>query len=191
MIEETPEEIGLINVKIINKRFSDKEANYEGIYPRVFRNLGFPLVHYFGKIHEQISPSLKNFDFKDKNSDLEIIHSGYAISEKEMTAKLKRNLTILSKHVEEEPTNGYTWYQLGNTFYQMKEYTKAIETLENALMCGNLTKHLSSNTALTIANSYHKLNNITKAVNMVAKSINYNSNNEAAINLFDFLTKQK
>jgi len=178
-IGKTKNNEGLLITKIINIKENNKE-NYIGYYPRLFLNIGFPLLHFFGKIHEQIAPSLINFGFEMVKSDIEIIHQGYNISNEDLAKKVKRNLEILASHIQEEPTNGYTWYQLGNTLFQMNEYSQCIEILDNALKCNNLTPFLSSNTALAIANSYYKLNEIDNAIKYCKQSIKYNPKNQVS-----------
>ncbi len=182
LISKVDDNTGLLITKILNKAIDEKGNLYDyiGQYPRLFRNIGFPLLHFFGKIHEQIAPSLINFGFDMQNSGIEIIHSGYAISPAEMNDKVKRNLDTLVKHVQQDSQNAYTWYQLGNTLYQMQEFKQCIDLLENALRCKNLTPFLSSNSALAIADSYHKIGNKNRAIEYCQKSIEFNPKNTVA-----------
>lgn len=191
LIKKTNLKDGLLITKIINHGLDDNgnKIEYIGQYPRIFRNIGFPLVHFFGRIHEQIGPSLINYAYDMKNSNLEIIHSGYYKSKDEMNMKVKRNLQILADHIQEEPTNGYTWYQLGNTLYQMQEYAKSIDILENALKCKNMSAFLNSNTCLALSNSYYKINNKTKAIEKAKESLNYNPKNQVANIMLTHLLK--
>ncbi|MBS3999152.1 MAG: glycosyltransferase [Desulfobulbaceae bacterium] len=156
LISTAKPEVGGFITSIVSKYIEDDGslATYKGKYPRLFRNLGYPDLHFFGKIHEQISPSIYEKGFDIIESEIVIIHEGYAISKAEMNLKVGKNLNILSEHVRKEPENAFSWYQLGNTLYQMKIYDRAIECLENALKCGNLTKFLSANTSLALANMY-------------------------------------
>jgi glycosyltransferase involved in cell wall biosynthesis len=165
LISQAKPEVGGYITSIVSKYIEDDGslATYKGKYPRLFRNLGYPELYFFGKIHEQISPSIYEKGLDILESEIVINHEGYAISKAEMNLKVGKNLNILAEHVRKEPENAYTWYQLGNTLYQMKMYDRAIECLENALKCGNLTKFLSANTALALANMY-----LSKNQNIVA-----------------------
>lgn len=176
------EKDGLLITKIINYGLDDNGNKFEyiGQYPRIFRNIGFPLVHFFGRIHEQIGPSLINYNYEMKNTNLELIHSGYFKSKEEMNAKVKHNLQTLADHIQEDSSNGYTWYQLGNTLYQMQEYAKSIDILENALKCNNMSNFLNSNTCLALSNAYYKIKNKAKAIEKAKDSLNYNPNNQVA-----------
>lgn len=92
---------------------------HRGSYPRIFKNLGVDKVRFQGRVHEQISPSLKENNLKLLQSDIIIYHLGYDQSREIMEGKIERNYKMLLQHVREEPTNGYAWYQLGQTLVHM------------------------------------------------------------------------
>jgi glycosyltransferase involved in cell wall biosynthesis len=190
LISDAKPEIGGFITTIISKYTEDDGsiATYKGKYPRLFRNLGYPDLHFFGKIHEQISPSIYEKGFDIIESEIIINHEGYAISKAEMNLKVGKNLNILTEHIRQEPENGYTWYQLGNTLYQMKMYEKAIECLENALKCGNLTKFLSANTALALANMYLSKNQTLVARKCCELALLYLPEFQAANVLLEHIT---
>lgn len=143
--------------QISNLHKIDDSGKMKGLYPRLFHNYGFPKIRFLGKVHEQISPSIFDLDKSIYPSDVEIEHYGYAISQKEMRVKVKRNLSILSKHITDEPTNGYAWYQLGQTLAQMQLYEQAENALLSAIECKNLSKNIIGTTALTLSNIYCRL----------------------------------
>jgi glycosyltransferase involved in cell wall biosynthesis len=154
---------------------------HSGNYPRCFRNIGYPLLHFFGKVHEQISPSLSERDYEIVKSPLVIEHHGYAISQQEMFEKIQKHLKTLREDIEQNPYNGYSWYHLGNTLYQMKRYAECKEILENSLKCGNLSKLLSANTALLLSRVHEHLGDLNKAMEMAHKSISYVDNYKHAL----------
>jgi glycosyltransferase involved in cell wall biosynthesis len=153
LIADANSHIGGYIVKITSEHFlkSGQKSVYDGTYPRLFRNLGYPKSRFDGRVHEQISNSLLEKGYDIINSDLVIEHTGYAVAQEEMQEKVQRNLNYLGKHVEEEPQNGIAWYQLGNSLLQMKMYDKALEALGNGLRCNNLSPFLRANTALSVA----------------------------------------
>ena len=71
-------------------------------YPRIFANA--PGVQFSGKVHEQIIDSLKRVGLPIIESNIEIIHHGYAIDEVELKRKKERNLTLLQSAVSKKPT---------------------------------------------------------------------------------------
>ena len=149
-----------------SKHYNDNDelADYVGKYSRIFRNLGYPKVKFFGRIHEQITPSIIENGLQILASDITIIHNGYAIPRYEMEQKVRRNLNILLNHVNSEPTNGYAWYQLGNTLAQMKIYDQAKNSLINAIKCANLSTFLICNTSLQLADISSKEKNYRETI---------------------------
>jgi tetratricopeptide (TPR) repeat protein len=124
---------------------------HRGGYPRLFRNLGYPRVCFTGRVHEQISPSLVDAGYGMTKSNIVIDHIGYDISRSELEKKLKRNYRLLLQHVREEPTNGYAWYQLGQTLGQMKLRDKAEEAILHAMECGNLSNSVYASASATLS----------------------------------------
>lgn len=124
---------------------------HRGSYPRIFRNLGIEKVKFQGRVHEQISPSLKENNLELLQSDVVIQHLGYDQSREVMESKIQRNYRMLLKHVKEEPTNGYSWYQLGQTLGHMNLIKEAEETIKFALKCGNLSTMIEASACSTLA----------------------------------------
>lgn len=124
---------------------------HRGGYPRLFRNLGYPKVKFVGRVHEQISPSLIEAGYTFAISDLKIIHLGYNVSREEMEQKVRRNYRMLITHVQEEPLNGYAWFQLGQTLAQMKLLKEAEEAIRFSIKCGDLSKTVYSSAAASLS----------------------------------------
>ncbi len=175
LLHRTSDKIGAYLMKIVSRFIDDdgKIAEHKGMYPRLFRNLGYPKISFIGKVHEQISPSIFENGYEIGNSELIINHDGYMVTRKEMNQKVAKNLNTLTEHVQHEPQNAYAWYQLGNTLYQMQILDKALECLDYALICGNLTPFLSANTAFTIATIHVKNKNYGIAVEYCERSLQY------------------
>ena len=105
IISNAPDNAGAFFCEVVSKTWDEKnrQSVFTGKYPRLFKNLGYPLIYFFGKVHEQISPSIIDWGYEILESDLKILHEGYAITEEELKVKVKRNLNILTKHVQDEP----------------------------------------------------------------------------------------
>lgn len=148
-----PQDIGGINCIIESEHWKlDGESEiHRGGYPRLFRNLGYPKIEFRGRVHEQISPSLLENGKSFTNSDIIIEHLGYNREREVMEEKIKRNYRLLLQHVKEEPTNGYAWYQLGQTLAQMKLIKEAEESIRLAIQCGNLSKSVMASASATLA----------------------------------------
>ena len=66
-------------------------------YPRLFAKV--PKVEFVGKVHEQIIDSLKKNKIPLIESEIEIIHHGYAIDEDGLLKKKERNLSFKSSAI--------------------------------------------------------------------------------------------
>lgn len=152
-LEQLSDDIGGINCIIESEHWKldgDREV-HRGGYPRLFRNLGYPKIQFRGRVHEQISPSLLENNKSFINSDILIEHLGYNREREVMEQKIKRNYRLLLQHVKEEPTNGYAWYQLGQTLAQMRLIKEAEDAIRLAIQCGNLSKSVMASAAATLA----------------------------------------
>ncbi|HOQ49046.1 MAG TPA: hypothetical protein PLV01_04365, partial [Candidatus Kapabacteria bacterium] len=98
-----------------------------------------------------ISPSLIDAGYTFAISDLKIMHLGYNVSRKEMEEKVRRNYRMLIAHVQEEPLNGYAWFQLGQTLSQMQLFREAEEAIRFAIKCGDLSKTIYSSAAAALS----------------------------------------
>lgn len=184
-VEYAEESYGGLECIIFSKHLNDRNIPemYTGVYPRLFRNLGYPVCKFFGRVHEQIAPSLTEKGYKLASSEIRIIHTGYDISRDEMDKKVRRNLQRLMDHAKEEPENGLAWYQLGNSLAQMKIYDQAIPALETAVHCTNLSAHIASNTAVRLSMINAELGNKTKALQWVHKALEILPGSEPALEL--------
>ena len=87
---------------------------------RLFRN--GKGMRFSGTVHEQISPS---FPPRCKNAPIAgfvIDHLGYALSEEEMERKQARNLALLEKAKQHDPSDAYVRFTLGQAFLLRKEW---------------------------------------------------------------------
>ncbi len=152
-LQSLSDDIGGINCIIESEHWKlDGESEiHRGGYPRLFRNLGYPNIEFRGRVHEQISPSILENGKSFINSDILIEHLGYNREREVMEQKIKRNYRLLLQHVKEEPTNGYAWYQLGQTLAQMKLIKEAEEAIRLAIQCGNLSKSVMASASATLA----------------------------------------
>lgn len=153
MLEEAPEYVGafLCNIVSPHRQTNNTTETHTGAYPRLFRNLGYPDTQFQGRVHEQISPSILAAGLKIAPSDIIIRHLGYDQSPEVMRSKVQRNFELLMQHIQEEPTNGQAWLQLGFTLAFMQKKHEAEEALKFALQLGNLNTHLEASAASTLS----------------------------------------
>lgn len=141
----------ILTIESDHSNMDGSTEKHKGGYPRLFRNLGYPKIYFKGRVHEQITPSLMEHNLGMMNSDIKIIHEGYNIPKEEMQKKLKRNYTLLLRHVQEEPLNGYAWYQLGQTLGRLQLIKESEDAIKMAIECKNLSSSVYASAASTLA----------------------------------------
>jgi tetratricopeptide (TPR) repeat protein len=144
---------------------------HRGAYPRLFRNYGYPNINFVGRVHEQISPSIIALQKIFLPSEIVIEHLGYNLSKEEMESKVRRNYKMLIAHVQEEPTNGYAWFQLGQTLARMGLNDEAQQATEFAISCGDLANSVYSSAAATLSQFYGRKKNYEQALHWAEVSL--------------------
>ncbi|MFZ7103650.1 MAG: glycosyltransferase [Peptococcaceae bacterium] len=101
---------------------------------RLFRNR--KNYRFSGKVCEQVLPSIRRTRADSiYNSDQVINHFGY--HEEYITEKLSRKIRILRKELAQDPVNPYLLANSGNVSYLLRDYQRAINYYQEALI--NLT----------------------------------------------------
>lgn len=109
-------QFGGYNIKIINYTddYNDRET-YTHSPIRLFKHN--KLIRFEGKIHEQIGGSIEALGLKTASLEgATLRHYGYRPSEMVRKEKIKRFLTMLEQEVKENPSNGFHWFNLANTY---------------------------------------------------------------------------
>lgn len=153
MLKNAESNLGMLvcTIESTHKALDGSSEVHRGGYPRIFKNLGYPKIQFTGRVHEQISPSLKKHGYGMSMSDIVIEHLGYDQPREVMEAKVNRNYKLLLQHVKEEPVNGYAWFQLGQTLAQMQITEEAENAIKFALDCGNLSNSIHASAASTLS----------------------------------------
>ncbi|MCR8844810.1 glycosyltransferase [Paenibacillus sp. SC116] len=125
---------------------------------------------YVGRIHEQLESSSKMIHKYDSGIVLE--HYGYQEQEIIEKNKYNRNLDLLFQCLRDNPDDGYTWFQIGRTYYVMKDFEKAEDALERcmALVSKSMPPYLSS-VYLHLGYSHIKLKKWTRFFECVGEAI--------------------
>jgi|GEM_PF-315795 len=153
MLKNVESNLGMLvcTIESTHKALDGSSEVHRGGYPRIFKNLGYPKIQFTGRVHEQISPSLKKHGYGMSMSDIVIEHLGYDQPREVMEAKVNRNYKLLLQHVKEEPVNGYAWFQLGQTLAQMQITEEAENAIKFAIDCGNLSDSIHASAASTLS----------------------------------------
>lgn len=95
---------------------------------RLFRNL--PDVRFEGRIHEQITPSLKRLGLPVALLEARLLHFGYLQSEVEAKQKHERTVALLRAALEENPNDDFQQFNLANAHYTAGEFEEALPWYE-------------------------------------------------------------
>jgi len=91
-------------------------------FPRLFRNNSN--LRFTGRVHEQIESSIKNLNYQTIESDIEIIHLGYNISDEIKKNKANRNLKLLLEEYDLNKSS-YVAFQLAQTYNILEDFNNA------------------------------------------------------------------
>jgi tetratricopeptide (TPR) repeat protein len=100
-----------------------------------------------------------------------------------MQEKIKRNYQLLIAHVQEEPLNGYAWYQLGQTLAQMMLFKEAEDAIRFSIQTGKLADSVYASAASTLAQLVGNQRKYDEALYWAEKSLEKAPNQVYALNL--------
>lgn len=98
---------------------------------KLFRNI--PGIHFEGRIHEQILPSIRSLGGQVARSNAVVLHSGYDTSEAGQLKKKERDYRLLELDLLERPGHPFVLFNLGMTDYYTGKHLSAIDWLQQCL----------------------------------------------------------
>lgn len=134
LMQKFPRSAGVIRLKnlVINK-----EGEYGYGTDDVTRFYNRNYYDFMNPIHEQVcvlDRSKLEENLQCFLMPMEVVHHGYALSPEEMEAKQRRNLELLYKSYEKDPTEAYVCFQIGQSEYILGNYEKAVEFYEKGMV---------------------------------------------------------
>ncbi len=118
LADENPKGVGRL------QRFSLDIASTT-LVDRVERFFNRKYYHYERPIHEQVLPiDPKHTRYYDYPIPLNVDHDGYNSTQEDMTEKAQRYLEILLASEKDFP-DAYTYFQIGQSYYIMKDWENA------------------------------------------------------------------
>ncbi len=142
-------------------------------YPRLFAN--FPGVEFTGKVHEQIIDSVRKNKIPLVDSQIEIIHHGYAIDEAGLKQKKERNLSLLMLN-ENKNSNIYDTLKLINTLISLDKYDEAEQRINKLLENKSLSTNNFSLALFYKAQIKFEQNDLKSALDCALKSFKHFKN---------------
>jgi len=134
-MQQFPKGLGAFPIKNIVLDESGEQRYTTAQVTRFYNRKHFTFIH---SIHEQLV--YREEGKRNKLADeyvlpMKVTHYGYALNQEELAQKVKRNLDLLFEQLAKEPDNSYIHYQIGQSFYAVKEMGSALEYYRKALEC--------------------------------------------------------
>ena len=126
-------QFGGYNIEIVNF-VDDREGGNTFVHCpiRLFRNL--PGIEFVGSVHEQVVQSIDKLGLPWARLDnAQILHSGYRPSEVEAKGKQERTVTMIEAALEENPEDGFQWFNLANALTIARDYERAAVAAKEAI----------------------------------------------------------
>ncbi|MCF7885369.1 MAG: hypothetical protein K9M80_02650 [Candidatus Marinimicrobia bacterium] len=136
---------------------------------RLFTN--YKDIYFSGRIHEQISPSLKEIGGEIRESNVNLLHLGYSYTGEKEKQKNDRNRYLLKKMVKEEPENAYAHYTLGQFFALNGKHNQAIKHYKKAYQLHQLPADMTVSLLNVMAEELFKVKDLHTCQKYVEKSI--------------------
>lgn len=99
---------------------------------RINRLFNRNCFHYEGIIHEQIV-ALDGKTYETEMVDIAVEHVGYTKKILTRTDKIKRNVNLLELAIKNDKEDPYLYFQLGKSYYMLKDYKTSTIYFEKAL----------------------------------------------------------
>lgn len=127
--EQSPTAIGTIS----RRNLSGGNTNHDVFIDYPERFFDRKLYKYTGSIHEQVD-SIKPIDqYLSVPLPFTILHDGYVGTKEEQIAKSQRNIAMLKVRLKDNPHDAPALLQIGQTYYAMQDYEKALHYYELAM----------------------------------------------------------
>lgn len=192
-------------IKRIN--FMDNNKGVKKYNERVNRIFNKNYFCYNGTVHEQIV-SKSGKDYSTELIDISAEHEGYLKGAMSKKDKLKRNINLLNKEIEKNSNDPYLFFQLGKSYYMLRDFEKACNYFEKSLSCNldfrleyvedlietygySLIESGKYNLALNIKEYDKYYNNSADFIFLLGIIYMNNAMFSEAINCFDNCTKYK
>lgn len=102
------------------------------VQDRIFMNA--PGLRYQNKIHENLKyKETGQFILIDASKSLSIYHTGYSHSSYQKSGKIDRNINMLQKELEANPSDNNLWSYLGDSLLAAKRIDEAEQAYEKGL----------------------------------------------------------
>ncbi len=128
-------------------------------------------IGFSGRIHEQVSPSVKKLKGEERDSNINLYHIGYSFEEEKAAKKLARNRKLLIKMVKESPKSAYAHFTLAQNYGMLNEPEKALVHYRKAYNLKQFDPAMTASLLNIMSGNLVKLNMLEEAYKYSTKSI--------------------
>jgi tetratricopeptide (TPR) repeat protein len=112
-------------------------------------------IRFRGMIHEFVTLDGGTTGLGAVTAPVSIVHHGYLKEVVESRGKAERNLEIVKAAVEADPTDPFTWFNLGSTAFMMNDFVTTRDALEKMReLNGNAPRGFVANGLSILAETY-------------------------------------
>lgn len=132
-------------------------------------------LHFEGRIHEQIKvgPECSQLQKPMVVADIKFHHYGYLKSAMDSKDKHHRNVTLIERELENDPDNPFMLFSLGNEYYSMHDYKKALECYMHSFASFDPAPGFSPMLIVKIVMCHQALGNTEKMEHFIDLGLKY------------------
>lgn len=133
LMQKFPRHSGVLRIKNLVPGNDGSTGYVTDDVPRMYNKNYY---HFRFAIHEQIcfKETVKQEEMVDAFLiPMEVIHHGYILTGDDMKRKQERNLKLLEESIKNNPTNGYNYFQVGQSNFVIGNIDTAVEAYEKGL----------------------------------------------------------
>ena len=172
LMQKFPRYTGVIRLKNLIPKAGGETGYVSDDVPRMYNKNYY---HFEAPVHEQIrfiDPTKKDDAMDAFLIPMEVIHHGYALTGEDMEKKQQRNLELLRRAMEEEPNNGYNYFQMGQSLFVLNDVDAAIAAYEKGMTLIDTTESLYvPEMIMSLAKAYRAKGRLSEALVLVEKYI--------------------
>ncbi|MDE7477115.1 MAG: glycosyltransferase, partial [Lachnospiraceae bacterium] len=174
IMQKYPRHIGVLRLKNLIPEGNGGKGYVSDDVPRLYNKNYY---HFEFPIHEQL-----RFNDASKNDEtmeaillpIEVIHHGYALTGEEMRRKQERNIKLLEENMDDAPTNAYYYFQMGQSYFVLKDVDKAIECYEKGMsLVDSLDNVYVPEMIMSLAKAYRAKERYADALELLEKYAKY------------------
>lgn len=142
LMQKYPRHSGVLRIKNLVPGNDGSTGYVTDDVPRMYNKNYY---HFASPIHEQIfsnDPTKADDTIEAFLLPIEVVHHGYIVTGDDMKRKQERNLSMLEESIKKDPTNGYYYFQVGQSNFVLGNIDTALESYEKALSLVESTENL-------------------------------------------------